>query len=300
MVRRAALWLLFLALTQGSLGPLSLGPLSLSPLSPSYASERPTPSEPAASHASALGTSNSSASTPSASTQSASALIADISVDNIGIATNFTGEKLLMFGSISGTPHTNPDIVITIRGPTADVIIRKKQKTYGIWTNAHETKIGPVPAFYAVLSSRPLSEIAAPTLLADYELGVPAVRFEQIDGRLEPDELADYVSSYKRLKQNDGLYRAEENRVAIVANRLFRAEVAMPSNMPLGKYHIEFHLFENGRLIARQSDALEVDYTGLENTLHSMAYQMPWAYGVVAVILAFFMGWAIGTIFRQR
>lgn len=295
MVMRAALWLLFLALTQLSLGPLSLGPLSLgplslSPLSPSYASERPSPIEP-----DTLG-----ARAPALSHPAASSLIADISVDNIGIATNFTGEKLLMFGSISGTPHTNPDIVITIRGPTADVIIRKKQKAYGIWTNAHETKIGPVPAFYAVLSNRSLSEIAAPTLLADYELGIPAVRFEQIDGRLEPRELGEYVSSYKRLKQNDGLYRAEEDRVAIVANRLFRAEVAMPSNMPLGKYHIEFHLFENGRLIARQSDALDVDYTGLENTLHSMAYQMPWAYGVLAVILAFFMGWAIGTIFRQR
>lgn len=229
-----------------------------------------------------------------------SPLVADLSIDNIAIATNFTGEKLLMFGAIDGTGQSAPDIIITIRGPTVDATIRKKDKTLGIWTNATKTEIGPVPAFYAVLSNRPVRDIAGAPLLSDYELGIHNLRFAQINGTLDSAELDQFVGAYKRLKQDEGLYIAQEKAVTIVANRLFRSEISVPSNVPLGKYHIEFHLFENGHLIARQSGALEVDYEGLENTLHTMAFQMPLLYGVVAVLLAFLMGWGIGVIFRQR
>ena len=50
---------------------------------------------------------------------SANALVADLSKDQIRVASNFTGEKILLFGAIEGTGTGGAsDVVVVVRGPS--------------------------------------------------------------------------------------------------------------------------------------------------------------------------------------
>lgn len=224
-------------------------------------------------------------------------LVADLSTDNVSIEANFTGEKILLFGAIDGSiKRGGPDIVIAIRGPANKAIIRRKEKQAGLWINGSAMTLGPVPAFYAVASNKPLEDIASLSVRQNHEIGLDS--FLPTSSSTSHD-MADFVEAHSRLKQKQGLYAEYPSSVTILSDRLFKSEVRLPSGVPLGDYKIDFFLFENGRLKARQTSSLAVDYVGIEHFLYSMAHGMPLAYGMLGVSLAFIMGWGVATLFRR-
>ena len=67
----------------------------------------------------------------------ANALVADLSKDQIRVASNFTGEKILLFGAIERTgPNGASDVVVVVRGPSENFTLRRKKRVAGIWVNA--------------------------------------------------------------------------------------------------------------------------------------------------------------------
>ena len=50
--------------------------------------------------------------------------------------------------------------------------MREKQKVAGIWMNVERVRFRSAPAFYAVASSRPLSQLVDERTAAIYELGL--------------------------------------------------------------------------------------------------------------------------------
>ena len=63
----------------------------------------------------------------------ASTLVADLSLDEVAITTDFNGESLLLFGAVSA--GTESDIVVIFKGPPAKLASRKKELVSGIWMN---------------------------------------------------------------------------------------------------------------------------------------------------------------------
>ena len=65
----------------------------------------------------------------------APALAKDLSValsqTVVAITTQFTGAELLLFGAKQGPG----DIIVVVRGPLRDQIVRRKDKVSGIWIN---------------------------------------------------------------------------------------------------------------------------------------------------------------------
>ena len=102
------------------------------------------------------------------------------------------------------------------------------------------------------------------------------------------------------MKQARALYAEAENGVQIIGGRLFRAEINLPSGMPVGTYVTEFFAFQNGRLVGYQTGELPVDIVGTGHILHQAAYEMPLVYGIGGVVMACFMGWGVATLFRRR
>lgn len=243
---------------------------------------------------------------------SANALVADLSKDQIRVASNFTGEKILLFGAIEGTGTGGAsDVVVVVRGPSENFTLRQKKNIAGIWINAEVRTLGPLPGYYAVASTRPLTDIAPVSERAKHQIGPEHLRFSLVAQTPEaaaspntssyngPRDIALYHESFLRIKSGQNLYSVDPEGVRIIADRLFRAELTLPSGLPFGTYITEFFLFEKGRVVGYQTGELSVAITGLEQWLRVTAHDMPLLYGLFGVFIAGFMGWGVATLFRR-
>ncbi len=228
-------------------------------------------------------------------------LVADLSHDEIEIKTNFAGTELLIFGALKGkTPESTPDIILVIRGPSQNAIIRRKEKMAGIWVNRSQMQLGPLPGFYALASSKPIDDIVPYIEQQHYEIGAERIGYTVQKANIGIVSAPEFLQGFVRIKTKNGLYIRNENTVDIIDNRLFRTKITLPSGVPLGIYHIDFFLFENGRMIKHRTDELRVDHIGLEQFLYKMAHEYAFFYGLLGVSIACFMGWLVAILFRRR
>lgn len=243
---------------------------------------------------------------------SADELVADLSTSQVTIQTDFTGETILLFGAIDTSTRqtgkiapskldTNPlDIVIIIRGPDQDLTIRRKDRTFGIWANNAALPLRAVPAYYAVAASRPLSQIATPRELAKHGAGLAYLPIHKASHKPATQEAQAFIDGLIRNKKERGLYSEVSDGVRIIGGRLFRAEIALPSGVPVGNYRADILLFRNGKVVNKQSNPLNVDIQGIEQLLYMLAHQLPAFYGAAGVLIAFVSGWGAAILFRRR
>src|SRR6201994_3811913 len=76
----------------------------------------------------------------SASPVRAERLIVSVSNHRVTVTPNYSGEELVLFGSVekdASTPASRDsyDLVVTVRGPLADMVTRRKERKLGIWVN---------------------------------------------------------------------------------------------------------------------------------------------------------------------
>ena len=67
-------------------------------------------------------------------------LIVSVSNHRVTVTPNYSGEELVLFGSVekdANTPatRTSYDLVVTVIGPRADMVTRRKERKFGIWIN---------------------------------------------------------------------------------------------------------------------------------------------------------------------
>ena len=67
----------------------------------------------------------------------AESLISTLSDDSVEITSNFTGEQIVVFGAVRGTPSddTAYQVAVVVQGPSQDVVVRQKERFLGIWAN---------------------------------------------------------------------------------------------------------------------------------------------------------------------
>jgi len=224
----------------------------------------------------------------------APALIADLSRDHIEITTSFSGTRLLLFGATEGVG----DVVVVVRGPNRREVVRKKERSVGIWVNRESVTFEDVPGYYFQASTRPLSEIADKKALAEHRIGTTRLPLKPLAGT--PAALVKgYRSALLRLKQAHSLYLPASNPIEIMGGRLFRVELVFPSNVPTGLYVAEIYLFQKGRAVSIARKTLAVRKAGVEATICEFAHQHSAIYGIFAIAVALFAGWLAGVIFRK-
>ena len=170
----------------------------------------------------------------------ANALVADLSKDQIRVASNFTGEKILLFGAIEGTgPNGASDVVVVVRGPSENFTLRRKKRVAGIWVNAEARTLGPLPGYYAVASTRALADIA-PVERAKHQIGPEYLHFSLLNQTPEaaarfsgPRDIALYHDSFVRIKSGQNLYSVDPNGVSIIADRVVSRRTGPAPGLPL-------------------------------------------------------------------
>ncbi|HUG45468.1 MAG TPA: TIGR02186 family protein [Sphingomicrobium sp.] len=230
-------------------------------------------------------------------------LVPDVSARSIEIRYTFAGAQLLLFGAIlypSGRiPDDPPDVVVVVKGPAEPIIVREKQRIAGIWMNAESTRFRSAPSFYAMASSRPISELVDDRTAAIYELGLENMQLSPGSTAL-PEEARRFEAGLVDLRTRQGLYSEKPAGVEITGGVLYRAMITFPSQVPVGTYTAETFLVDDGRVLAAATRDIEIGKRGFERFVALAARRHSMLYGLFAVLLSLGLGWSAAAIFRRR
>ena len=230
-------------------------------------------------------------------------LVPDISARNVQIRYSFTGAQLLLFGAVvypGGRAPDHPvDIAVVLRGPVQPILVREKQKIAGIWMNADSNRFRSAPSFYAVASSRPIPDLIDERTAAIYELGLHNLQLSPGGGAL-PDKERRFEAGLLDLRHREGLYAENPRGVEIANGVLYRAVITSPSQVPVGTYTAETFLIDNGKVIAAATRDIQINKSGFERYVALAARRHRLLYGLTAVGMSLFLGWAAAAAFRRR
>ncbi|MBA3526154.1 MAG: TIGR02186 family protein [Pseudomonadota bacterium] len=230
-------------------------------------------------------------------------LVPDVSARNIEIRYSFTGAQLLLFGAIlypgGRAPSDSADVVVVVKGPVEPIIIREKQRIALIWMNADSSRFRSAPSFYAVASSRPIADLVDERTAAVYELGVQNLQLSPGTGAL-PEKARRFEAGLLDLRRRQGLYSENPRGVEISEGVLYRASIAIPSQVPVGTYTAETFLIDNGRVLAAATRDIEIGKSGFERFVALAARRHALLYGLVSMLLSLGLGWAAAAAFRRR
>jgi len=233
-------------------------------------------------------------------------LVVSLSNHRVAVTSNFVGENLVLFGTIEpdvGKTALRPsyDLVVTVTGPRQTLRTRRKERVLGIWVNVDSREFVRVPAYLAVLSNRPVGEIARPDVLRKLQIGLANFLLPQ---RIGPD-IADTVRddpfrvAFVQLETQQALYRESGSAVTFLTPTVFRATIPLPANAPNGSYAIDVQLFADGAMAARTDSALEVIKAGFEQYVADTARDYGLLYGLATALMALAIGWFGSVVFRR-
>lgn len=234
----------------------------------------------------------------------AETMITSLSTHRLQITSNFTGSEIVLFGAIERDAQTisrpgGYDMAVVVRGPRALMVTRQKTRVFGIWVNTDAREFVEVPSFYALLANKPAAELADLELRARQQIGVDAIT--AITPRLgtNPGATPTFREALLRINRAKGLYRENPTGVTFLTPNLFRANIPVVPNTPVGSFDVDIFLMSGGVILARESTNFEVTKTGFEAFVANAARDNGVLYGLAAAMLALFTGWAASVVFRR-
>jgi uncharacterized protein (TIGR02186 family) len=225
-----------------------------------------------------------------------------ISTDVVGLTSDFSGTRIAVFGTIENANRVAQTlneyaIVVVIRGPLGDYVVRRKERVAGIWINRSARTYKSVPSFYALAADRPLPKIAAEPLLKEHELGIANIGLNLYSRGADIIPAPEFADSLRQLRMKKNLFTEDFGGVVFLGSTLFRATLAIPSDVPLGIHTVTAYLFKDGQFLASRSDTFRVEKVGLEKWLYALAHTYSLWYGIIAVALAIATGWLASLLF---
>ncbi|HEX4304231.1 MAG TPA: TIGR02186 family protein [Rhizomicrobium sp.] len=225
-------------------------------------------------------------------------LVSGLSQDSVQITSNYAGTEIVVFGAVEHLEDTGVnDVVVVVRGPDTDMIVRKKDRVAGIFLNRDQAKLYDMPSFYYLASTRPVDKIAPSYTLQAHSIGLDNIIPGRIVSHHDP---APFRAALIAHKARDGLYGETQNGVEFLSPSLFRASIPIPASVPRGQYNVEVYLFRDGTVISAQSTPFFIDQTGLERRLYNFAHDSPVSYGLSTVLMAALLGWLSSVMFRRN
>ncbi len=224
----------------------------------------------------------------------AETLVADLSRHLIAITADFDGTDVLVFGVADG----GGDVVVVVRGPNEDAVVRRKARTLGVWLNTRSVVFEDVPSFYAIAATRPPAAMLEEAVRTRHGIGVdvlPLATAATVDAATARAFRAGLV----RARQRDGLFPAAPAEVRFVGGGLFRTTLRFPASVRPGRYRVEVFSIDGGQVTAAQQSALLISKVGLEARLSDFARTEASLYGVGAIVFAVAAGWLAAVAFRR-
>ena len=229
-------------------------------------------------------------------------IVSGLSQNRVSITANFDGSEILVYGAVRREAPVPVgggflQVIITVEGPTAPLVVRRKERVAGIWINNAAVTIDAAPSFYVVATTGAINDILAETDDLRHRITLDRV-IRAVGISAEAEDAPAFVAALERIRQAEGRYRLEEGRVQLTAETLFRADVVLPANLTEGDYRVRIFLTREGRVIDSQERLIRVNKAGLERFLFNLATDLPLVYGLLALVLAVLAGWGASAVFR--
>ncbi|NQV46615.1 MAG: TIGR02186 family protein [Rhodospirillaceae bacterium] len=235
----------------------------------------------------------------SANPATARELSVDLSEDVVQITAGFDGSELLLFGAADGMA----DIVVIVRGPIRDELVRRQERVMGVWANGAEVTFENVPSYYFIASNRPFEEFIPQEIARERQIGYQEMILTPKDdiakAALDDATLGTFRDALIRVKQDHGLYGKKAGNVHFIGDNLFRTQLRFPNNIPVGQYAVDVFVFRDGRIADEHTTILGVQKFGMEAEVYDFAHRHALPYGVLAILLAAMAGWFANIIFRK-
>jgi len=240
-------------------------------------------------------------------------VVADLSDSRVDITSGYHGTELLLFGAYEGRP--GDDIVLIVEGPPTDIIQRRKEQRAGIWINGETVIWQQAPSFYHMFSTSGFDAIAEPAALKKAMVGPLSANLQFVRGGRGGDAghadtetsstgpveagTGDKQEGLRRNMEANGLWRTMPSSIVTQQDMLFRAGLALPSNVPPGDYVVRVLHFRDGVAMSERTTDMNVRKAGLSALIYRFAHEYSALYGIFAVIFAVASGWLAAVAFRR-
>lgn len=228
-------------------------------------------------------------------------VVLGLSQNRVAITANFDGSEILIFGAVkreTAIPDGPPlEVIVTASGPKEPLVVRRKEKRFGIWVNTDSVTVDEAPSFYAVATSGTFDEIISSVEDLRHEISIrEAIR--SVGADMTVTDAQDFAEAVARIRENNGLYSLREDTVAVSEQTLFRTSIQMPANLTEGDYATRVFLLRDKQVISIYETTIDVHKVGLERFLFNLSRQQPLIYGLLSIAIAIAAGWGASAFFR--
>jgi uncharacterized protein (TIGR02186 family) len=220
--------------------------------------------------------------------------------NEILMGASYNGQNL----DVSGTIPADATALIRVTGRVEQNKLKKKGRALGVlWMNQGAVQIANVPnvfLLYLPQGAQSALQMDSPAWLK-LGLGLEAIRqqavIESQDGNKEG-----LFEEFVKLKRKAGLYGTIPQAIACTnpsdGVKSFQCTLAMPSDLPPGKYKLEVFAIRNDAVEAYAVQEIEAKEVGMTAFIANLAFQHGTLYGVLAVLVAVIAGLLTGIMFK--
>ncbi len=228
-------------------------------------------------------------------------VIAGLSQTHVSITTDFSGSEIFIYGAIkrdAPVPEGWPlDVIVAVTGPLEPVIVRKKERKFGIWVNDAGVKVDEAPSLYAVATTGPFRDIISFTDDLRYKVGIE--NLVHFIGETYDEEFKEgYPEALVRLRRASGIYFELIGGVKVTEETLFETRIRLPANLVEGDYRARIFLLRDKAVVDVFEASIEVRKVGLERWIYTMAQEQSALYGILSILVALTAGWLASAFFR--
>jgi uncharacterized protein (TIGR02186 family) len=228
-------------------------------------------------------------------------VVIGLSRDEVAITATFDGSDILVFGAVkreAPIPTDAPlEVIIAITGPSEPVMVRRKERMYGIWANADAVEVDAAPSFYAVAATGVLSEVLRDTEDLRHRVSIPrAIR--SVGAPMDIPDAENFTEALIRIRTDKDLYQHLDGAVTLDESTLFRTEFTLPANLTEGDYRARIFLTRDGHVVDTYETIIPVKKVGLERFLYTLAHTRPLVYGLLSLAIAIAAGWGASAVFQ--
>ncbi|QFT79411.1 Putative transmembrane protein [Roseovarius sp. THAF27] len=227
-------------------------------------------------------------------------VVLGLSRDKVAITATFDGSEILVFGAVKREekiPEEPLDVIVAIAGPSKPVVVRRKERRFGIWVNTDAVEVDRAPSFYAIATTGPLDRVLSNVEDLRHSISIPrAIRaVGTASDTVDPQAFTEAII---RIRKANGAYSLQEGAVSLDEQTLFRTSIAMPANLTEGAYKTRIFLTRGGEVVSTYETAIGVQKVGLERWIFNLSREQPLIYGLMSLAIAIAAGWGASAAFR--
>ena len=228
-------------------------------------------------------------------------IVLGLSRDEVAITANFDGSDVMIFGAVkreAPAPDEAPlQVIITLAGPSESVLVRRKERRFGIWMNADTVEVDEAPSFYAVATSAPFRDALSAVEDLRYGISIPRV-IRSVGAPAEVANSETFTAALIRIRAAAGLYQILDSQIDLEEETLFRGQIALPAALTEGDYVARIFITRGGVVFDEYQTSIAVYKAGLERFLFEMSRNQPFWYGIMSLAIAISAGWLASAVFR--